>query len=357
MAVYHLASDTSHQEEDPGRCIKALELLALRLIVAIMTSGDTAALFDLSRASGAKKQGKSPLTSPFRLRQLSHTVYLLNTVHRLATASRQVNQRELFYRSLSDQTSPTFTDQPTMNRALLSLMTAIQCDRHELGIFTTARGLIAADPSTSTILLDTATEFIVDISDHTEGLSVSDNLVSFATIQTTADFVLIVEKETVFQSLLTHSDFFARNKCILVTARGYPDNITVRFLKRLQTVTDGALPFLYLGDCDPHGVSIALVYHRALQGRIHWIGVHLGDIQATAHDQLLGLKMKASDLALLNSLIESDDTPSDFKVELSKLESRGLKYEVECLHSVSEDYLACQWLPAKVAQTLSASQS
>jgi DNA topoisomerase VI subunit A len=317
-----------------------------------MTSGDSAALFDLSRTGASKRQCKSPLTSPFKLRQLSQTVYLLNTVHRLATANRHVNQRELFYRALSEQSAPTFADQSGMNRALFCLLNAIKCDRHELGIFTTARGLVAGDPATTTILLDASTEFIADISDHPDGLSISDSLVAFSTIQTTAKFVLIVEKETVFQTLLACDSFFAKNACILVTARGYPDNITVRFLRRLLTVTAAQVPFMYLGDCDPHGVSIALVFNRALDNQMRWIGVHVSDVQSISHERVLGLKMKASDTALLNSLIENEATPDHFKTELAKLETRGLKYEVECLHSVGDDFLASQWLPRKIADAL-----
>ena len=349
--VFHLHEHDSVLLE-PNKALGLLESLIVKICLSILAIEDTSSLHALTRIHGNRSR-VSPLSSPYKIKQLSQTVYLLNLVHRLSVENRQVNQRELFYRSLSDHIAPSFVDQSAMNRALFCLLNAVGCDRHELGIFTTARGIAAADPHTQTILLDAQAEFIADISDHTEGISISDSLVNVCTIQTTAQYILIVEKETVFRSLLNSTGFFEINKCVLITARGYPDNITKRFLKQVRRVVSPNLPLVYLGDLDPHGISIALAYNKAIEGDMKWIGIHHEDVNRLDHCRVVGMKLKACDSALLNALIENPETPDDFKIELGRLEMRGLKYEVECLHSVGEDFLASQWLPEKVATLLS----
>jgi meiotic recombination protein SPO11 len=347
LRVFHLQEEQSELAE-PSNALASLEALIVKICISIMTTDETSSLHALARLNGNSRSKASPLASPFKIKQLSQTVYLLNIIHRLCLDNRQVNQRELFYRSLSDDKAPVFVDQSSMNRALFCLLNAVGCDRHELGIFTTARGIAAADPTTQTICLDSRGDFVADLSDHPEGISISESLCDICTLQTTAEFVLVVEKDTVFQSLLSSRNFFERNKCILITARGYPDNITIRFTRKLLKIVGSKLPLLYLGDLDPHGVSIALVYNKALEGSLLWIGLHHEDVIHLDHSRVLGMKMKACDLALLNGLIENQDTPECYRTQLGKLETRGLKYEVECLHSVDEDYLASVWLPKKV---------
>ena len=333
---------------------EVVETLVVTLVRAILCAEETETLHVLTKSghSGSRQKPSkgSPLTSPFKLRNMAQTVYLLNTVHKLVSTNRQVNQRELFYRSLSDLHTPCFQDQNAMNRALATLLDALDCDRHELGIFTTARGIVAANPQHPTICLDASGEFICDLSCHPDGLSISDQLVGIRTIQTRASCVVIVEKDTVFQSLVTCPDFFNHVSCVLVTARGYPDNISVRFLQVLRRLLP--FPFFYLGDLDPHGVSIAMIYYRALEGRMEWIGLHNADVDALEHGTVLGMKLKSTDTALLNSLLEKPSVPDYVKQELARMEARGLKYEVECLHSVGEQYLASQWLPGKLTSIL-----
>lgn len=360
---FQVKDNSVYQLEDDGEvmnngCVdgsmkEVIEDLVMKLVGSILCAEDAEALHVLTRPGQSwsrKKPSKgSPLTSPFKLRNMAQTVYLLNIVHKLVCANRQVNQRELFYRSLSDLHTPSFQDQNAMNRALATLLDALNCDRHELGIFTTARGLVAADPQTETVCIDSSGEFVCDLSDHADGLPISDQLVGIRAMQTGATCVLIVEKDTVFQSILSSPDFFNKVKCILVTARGYPDNITIRFLKVLRRM----LPFrfLYLGDLDPHGVSIAMIYIKALEGGMEWIGLHNEDLACLDHGTVLGMKLRSSDISLLNSLMEKTYVPEYVKTQLAGIEARGLKYEVECLHAVSEGFLASHWLPNKINGT------
>lgn len=75
-------------------------------------------------------------------------------------------------------------------------------------------------------------------------------------IRTKAKFVLVVEKDSVFQHLLEEKCSRTLN-CILVTGKGYPD-IATRMLVKL--LSDMDLPVYIVVDADPFGVEIMLIY-------------------------------------------------------------------------------------------------
>ena len=338
-----------------------LETVAWKTLLAILTNPIVGQADQMTRITmngavakrtNVQKDGRviSPFNTPSKLRTMAQTVYLLNVIHELVQTRRQVTQRELFYRSLATGAmAPVFVEQSQLNKALLTLMDAVGCERHELGIFTTARGFVSADPSNETLCLDSSGSFVADLSAHPDGLAISDHLTSISTIQTNAACVLIVEKDTVFQSLVSSPDFFKHVPCILVTARGYPDNVTIRFLNRLYQISGADLPFMYIGDLDPHGVCILLTYQRALHAPINWMGLHYEDIGIDYNQHtLLGMKLKPSDHSLIKSLLEREDSPPIVHEQLRKIKERGLKYELECLHAMGDAYMATQWLPAKI---------
>ena len=97
-----------------------------------------------------------------------------------------------------------------------------------------------------------------------------------ASISTDARYVLVVEKDAIFQRLLADNVFRYCGPGILVTVRrfltsessnsmilhqgkGYPDIATRQFL-RILSRTCPSLPIHALVDADPYGLDIFLVY-------------------------------------------------------------------------------------------------
>lgn len=76
-------------------------------------------------------------------------------------------------------------------------------------------------------------------------------------IRTKAEFVLIIEKDAVFQKLLEENCPRILN-CILVTGKGYPDVATRMLVKTLSEKIN--LPVYIVVDADPFGVDIMLIY-------------------------------------------------------------------------------------------------
>jgi DNA topoisomerase-6 subunit A len=72
-----------------------------------------------------------------------------------------------------------------------------------------------------------------------------------------AEYVLVVEKDAVFQQLHRYG-FWRKNKAILVTSAGQPDRATRRFVRRLNE--ELKLPVYVLADSDPYGYYIYSVF-------------------------------------------------------------------------------------------------
>ncbi|XP_063950596.1 meiotic recombination protein SPO11-1-like isoform X2 [Daucus carota subsp. sativus] len=105
-------------------------------------------------------------------------------------------------------------------------------------------------------------------------------------IMSVAKYILIVEKESVFQRL-SNDQFCKKNQCIVITGRGYPDVPTRRFLRLI--IEKLCLPTYCLVDCDPYGFDILTTYRfGSMQmafdakflriSNIQWIGVFISDV-------------------------------------------------------------------------------
>ena len=121
------------------------------------------------------------------------------------------------------------------------------------------------------------------------------NLISFEyyfeeiSIETTAKFILVVEKESIFFNILGNK-IYENNfmNSIIVTGKGFPDYLTKYFINKLVQLTN--LPIFYFGDFDPAGIEIYFNYifgcktssrenYIMTSNNIKWIGLSYTMIQ------------------------------------------------------------------------------
>ena len=69
--------------------------------------------------------------------------------------------------------------------------------------------------------------------------------------------VLVVEKDTVFQRLIQMPIVINSKNLLVVTAKGYPDFATRKFLSLLA---NAGKQLFYIGDADPFGAEIFFTY-------------------------------------------------------------------------------------------------
>lgn len=129
----------------------------------------------------------------------------------------------------------------------------LDCAPWELGILSTSRSLVAGP-----LKISNPDGNIIDYTDCL-GMPLPNDFHSYDSLQTTAQFVLVVEKETVFKRLIT-DDIFSRigYRCLLVTGRGQGDFSLRMCLNRIAS--ECRIPIYGLFDADPYGIEILLTY-------------------------------------------------------------------------------------------------
>ena len=241
----------------------------------------------------------NPLPTRAKLDTTAYITIICCVTHgAIAEVGRTATQRELFYRVVSEG-SGLFSSQQIMDRAMRDAVGALRIGRPHLGVLTTEKGLLAGEISFShdnslSVAAQGATGTCI-------GESMLDHRTRFH-VGERAQIVLVVEKDTVFQHLL-QSKLFTTLPLILVTGRGYPDVLTRRFLQKLHRVAPRLMQ-VYLGDFDPDGVAIYLVYHRSCS-HLRWLGMHEPDVSKLPSGACLPLSKR--DKALQQSLLRKAD--------------------------------------------------
>lgn len=128
-------------------------------------------------------------------------------IYKMLSRNSKITRRELYYNDVD-----LFGNQESVNKAIETICALLNVQEYELGILSTSKGLIAGD-----LIINIGDERI----DCSVPQSVPANPSAIRFFETSADFILIVEKETVFQRLV-NDNIFKRtdSRIILVTARG-----------------------------------------------------------------------------------------------------------------------------------------
>ncbi|KAE8249801.1 hypothetical protein A4X06_0g3063 [Tilletia controversa] len=313
----------------------------------------------------------SPAAQAFKILEESHSA---------ATSSSFITKRDLFYRDVA-----LFKRQTSSDAHIASLCSALDVDREALGIRAAAKGLLTGsfrfqlrrishvEPVTEGALAEG--EGHQHPITWLQGSSVSEHLVPFVhdieTFQTQAAWVLVVEKEAIFQVLRQH-DFASGSSCnlkpgLVITGKGYPDQATQQFLVFLaENFKD--MSFFALTDGDPHGIDIFRMYKygngtadrpgRFAVKRLQWLGLRTvdfmqsgrggtacsdggysqhcgGDGQGEDEQEALvsqgTLPIGAADRRKAESLLSNHWLSEDLKSELRYMLQHGCKAELEVL--------------------------
>lgn len=173
-----------------------------------------------------------------------------------------------------------------------------------------------------------------------------------------AQYILVVEKESVFQRL-ANDQFCGKNRCIVLTGRGYPDVPTRRFLRLL--IEKLHLPVYCLVDSDPYGIDILTTYRfgsmqMAYDAKvlhvpeIRWLGVFPSEIEKYCLPQHCLLPLTDEDKTKIKAMIPRcylQQSP-EWRFEMELLLQRGFKCEIEALSVQSLSFLSEEYLPSKI---------
>lgn len=180
---------------------------------------------------------------------------VLLEIYKLLGRNLTCTKREIYYRDVE-----LFGSQEAVNKAVNVICAMMNVQEFELGVLSSSKGLIAGD-------------LVIIIGDERINCAttqaVPSNPSAITSFESTADYVLVVEKDTVFQRLVNDKIFDRIDgRIVLITAKGYPDGNTRILLKKISTELP-LLPIYILVDADPHGVEIMCTYKFGSLTKIH----------------------------------------------------------------------------------------
>ncbi|GFP80467.1 meiotic recombination protein spo11-1 [Phtheirospermum japonicum] len=245
-------------------------------------------------------------------------------------------------------------DQSVVDRAINDICILLQCCRHNLNVVSVGNGLVMG------WLRFAESGRIFDcINSPNVAHHIPVQVEDVADIISVSEYILVVEKESVFQRL-ANDQFCKQNRCIVVTGRGYPDVPTRRFLHLL--IEKLRLPVYCLVDCDPYGIDILTTYRfgsmqmsydsKSLRlPEMHWLGAFPSDCQKYQLPQQCLLPLTAEDKkkaeGILRRCYMEREVPY-WRSELQLMLDGGVKFEIEALSAQSITFLSENYLPSKI---------
>uniref|UniRef100_A0A5S6QRI1 DNA topoisomerase (ATP-hydrolyzing) n=1 Tax=Trichuris muris TaxID=70415 RepID=A0A5S6QRI1_TRIMR len=271
---------------------------------------------------------------------------VLAEVHSLLRTNTFRTKRSIFYKHRH-----LFRTQRDIDVAIGLTCNILEASRFQLHILSTSRGLIAGD-----LVLETRKREMIDCRIPTSIPTFPEH---FSIRCCSAKFVLIVEKDSVFQKLAYERTIEPTlSAALIVTAKGYPDFSTRLFLNALNERAQ--LPMVALMDADSYGIEIFLNYkygpsrisHESgsniLLPNTQWLGIYPSEIErfelAGAHK----LPLTQRDKKHITNLQHRFGDDTSINEELKRLAAYGHKIEVEALCSLGPHYLTQKYLRAKL---------
>lgn len=177
-------------------------------------------------------------------------------------------------------------------------------------------------------------------------------------IETNAQAILLVEKDTVFKKLLEQRIFEKLENCILITGKGYPDINTRLLLKKLLDQKN--IKVYCLVDGDPYGIHIMTVYRYGSKAlfhvkeqiscpQVHWIGITPSEMKTM---NLPMTPLTEFDKTTLNTLLKNQNIEEKIKVELLVQKSLNAKTEIEYLSFPPFNYNLADYITEKIKHGL-----
>ncbi|KAK3377542.1 Spo11/DNA topoisomerase VI subunit A [Podospora didyma] len=241
------------------------------------------------RFPGRNIQEVKKFEALFRILELSHEALLSGNI---------ITKRNIYYQNIE-----LFKSQSTVDDMIDNLAFTLGVGRGDLNIAATAKGLIAG-------LVDLIMKggSIIKCDHSHDGGTLLPSIDSIDKVDfRDAKWLLVIEKEATFRTL-AESQYANNSKAghgIIVTAKGFPDLATRRFLSILHSVRP-TLTVFALVDFDPHGIAILRTYKTGSQRFEHEENVTVPDLK--------WLGIRSRDILSCGSGISSQDSQSsDFQ--------------------------------------------
>jgi len=306
-------------------------------------------------------------------KKFMQTVLMASIIYNALTNDEYPTIRDLFYRGkhtiryrgpegkvLGEN---TWDSQRESDSIIRDLEVFINMLREELLILSKEKGKVVGN------MRIRSGDDVIDLSKMGHGaysIEPTPDLIEFLDVD--AEYVLVVEKDAVFQQL-HRAGFWRKYKALLIASAGQPDRATRRFVRRLSE--ELKLPIYILTDSDPYGWyiysvfkigSITLSYEseRLATPWLRFLGVMPSDIfgdvgikkkpyLSESERRNYIIKAKERDIKRAKELINYKwFQTSRWKAEINIFLEKEAKLEIEALTSKGLKFLMDEYIPRKI---------
>ncbi|KAL6310487.1 DNA topoisomerase IV alpha subunit [Sparassis latifolia] len=279
-----------------------------------------------------KTRGASakPFAQLFRVADLMHEA-LLDDI--------PTTKRDMYYKDVQ-----LFKSQSVVDRMVDDLAATFELGRADLHVRASSKGLVCG----SGLTIHLGHNEIMSLQDSEGMLIPASEEISRFEVRDGLAWVLVVEKEAVFQTLCRlklASHPALPGPGIIITGKGYPDVATRQLVKTLSDNLPASIPIVALVDGDAYGIDILSVYkygsrsmrhesERLAAGRVRWLGIWASELAGLGIDKDALIPMTKHDEKKALSMLRREDIPKKWRKELQYMVHTRRKAEIEILCSV-----------------------
>lgn len=294
---------------------------------------------------------------------VAHTRKFMQTLLIAAECKKVLNQnvtisiRDLYYaikHTLPDSDENTVEEQGESDPIIEDLEAALNTLRENLHLQADRKGYIAGP-----LVVNDAGDEIQANKMGSSGWAIPSNAekekIKFVSCD--ADFVLVVEKDAVWQRL-NEDKFWKKQNCLILTGKGQPARGCRRIINRLHRELN--LPIYVLADADPWGyyiysvikqgsINLSFLSDRLGTPEAKYMGLLTQDVPKFNIKKNVTIKLNEGDKKRINELLNYVwFKPKDWQQELKNMLQMGHKLELEALSSKGIKFISQEYLPQKL---------
>lgn len=294
---------------------------------------------------------------------VAHTKKFMQTLLVAAECKKIMEQgvttsiRDLYYalkRTIPGTNENTIEEQKESDDVTEDLEAALNILREQLNLKADRKGYMAGP-----IILNDAGDVIDCTKMGSSGWAipsnVEKNIIKFEGCS--ADFVLVIEKDAVWQRL-NEDKFWNEQNCLILTGKGQPARGCRRLINRLHNELN--LPVYVLTDADVWGyyiysvikqgsINLSFLSDRLGTPNAKFIGLTTKDVDSFNISKNVTIKLNKGDIKRANELLKYIwFKPKEWQEEIKHMLKVGYKLELEALSSKGIKFITKKYLPEKI---------